>query len=156
MNLASSHAKIDGLLTRAGGLLQPVLLLCLRLGWGWGFFLAGQGKLLHLDKAAKFFAELGFPAPQLNVILAALVEGVGGLFLIAGLFSRITCVPLIVTMVVAYATAHRAELTGIFSQPDEFTGAAPFLYLLVALIILAFGPGRLSLDALIFQRGGAK
>jgi len=52
-------------------------------------------------------------------------------------------------MVVAYLTADRDKVTGIFQNPDAFVTAAPFLFLFAALIVLVFGPGKLSADALI-------
>lgn len=152
MNLPSAYRKVDGLFAAVGEFLQPVLLLVLRGWWGWEFFVAGKGKFLHLDKATAFFAKLDIPFPQLNTILAGSVECIGGLLLILGLGSRIVCVPLIFTMGVAYATAHKEELGAIFSEPDKFTGAAPFLFLLTAMIVFAFGPGRFSLDALLFKK----
>ena len=37
------------------------------------------------------------------------------------------------------------------SDPDKFTGATPFLFLFAVVIIFLFGPGKLSLDALVVQ-----
>jgi putative oxidoreductase len=55
-------------------------------------------------------------------------------------------------MLVAYITADREALFSIFSSPDKFMGAAPFTFLMASLIVLIFGPGLFSLDAL-FARG---
>jgi putative oxidoreductase len=153
MNVASSYHKLDGLLTTMGGWLQPVLLLVIRGWWGWSFFLTGKGKLMNLDQTAEFFGKLGIPAPKWNAIIAASTECGGGLLLLLGLGSRLVSVPLIFTMAVAYATAHREELGQIVSDTDKFTGANPFLFLLACLIVFAFGPGKLSLDYLIFKKG---
>jgi hypothetical protein len=59
-------------------------------------------------------------------------------------------------MIVAYVTADYEALTSIFSDPDKFVAAAPFPFLLSALVVLAFGAGAFSLDALIkrFAGGG--
>jgi hypothetical protein len=38
-----------------------------------------------------------------------------------------------------------------FSDPDKFVKADPFPFLFTALIILVFGPGLLSIDALMKQ-----
>jgi putative oxidoreductase len=56
---------------------------------------------------------------------------------------------------VAYWTADRDALNAIVSDPDKFVTAAPFLFLLAGLIVLAFGPGKLSLDALLGGKSGA-
>jgi putative oxidoreductase len=61
-------------------------------------------------------------------------------------------VPLIGVMLVAYATAEREALHAIFSDTDKFVSATPFLFLLASVIVLAFGPGKLSLDYLFFRR----
>jgi putative oxidoreductase len=147
MSLSSRCAQLEALLATIGGALQPVLLLLIRLWWGWSFFLTGKGKLLNLEKTTAFFMELGLPLPQLNAIVAGSVECFGGLLLLAGLFARPVSVPLAFTMLVAYATADREALQAIFSDPDKFTSAAPFLFLFAALIVLAFGPGKFSIDA---------
>ncbi len=152
MNLASAYARLNGLLTTLGRLTQPLLLLVLRLYWGWSFFQTGKGKLLHLDRITEFFASLHIPLPKLNAIMAGSVECGGGLLLMLGLASRVATVPLIFTLLVAYATAERDSLFAFFSDPDKFTDATPFLFLLAVVVIFAFGPGRLSLDAWLNAR----
>lgn len=129
--------------------LQSPLLLGMRLYWGWQFFLAGKGKLMNLDRTTEFFASLNLPMPHLNAIMAGSVECFGGLLLLLGLASRPISIPLTFTMIVAYLTAHNEQVRNIFASPDEFIKADPFLFLLTALIILAFGPGYFSLDNLI-------
>jgi putative oxidoreductase len=74
------------------------------------------------------------------------------LLLLVGLCSRLVSVPLAFTMLVAYFTADREALVGIFSEPDKFLAADPFLFLLTTLIVLAFGPGVFSLDWLIARK----
>lgn len=156
MNLSSGYNKLNGLLTTIGGWLQCVLLLVIRLWWGWSFFQTGKGKLMNLDKTAEFFGSLNIPLPKLNAIMAGSTECFGGLLLLVGLFSRVVSVPLIFTMFVAYATADKEALHSIFSDPDKFTGATPFLFLFACAIVFAFGPGKLSLDALFFKKGAGK
>jgi len=140
---------------RGAAHLQSPLLLVLRLYWGWNFFLTGKGKLLHLDRTAEYFAGLGIPLPKLNVVLAGGTECLGGLLLVVGLWSRVASVPLIFTLSVAYATAEHEALAAIFSDPDKFTSATPFLFLLAVVIVLAFGPGKLSLDHLRERRASS-
>jgi putative oxidoreductase len=136
--------------------LQSPFLLIIRLYWGWHFFLTGKGKLMHLDKTAGFFASLNIPAPKLNAIMAGSTECIGGLLLLLGLGSRIITVPLIFTMVIAYLTAESDAAHAIFSNPDKFVTAAPFLFLLTCVIVLIFGPGCFSLDAVIARTCGEK
>ena len=148
MNLRSLLDSFDGLAAR----LQSPLLFLLRAYWGWSFAQTGWGKLMHLERTANFFADLGLPAPKLNAIAAGSTECLGGLLLALGLFARPAAVPLTFTMIVAYATADKEALQAIFSDTDKFTGAAPFLFLLVSVLVLAFGPGKWSLDHLLASR----
>ena len=136
--------------------LQSPFLLIIRLYWGWQFFLTGKGKLTHLDKIADYFATLHIPMPKLNAALAGTTECVGGLLLLLGLGSRIITVPLICVLTVAYLTADTEAVRNIFSKPDAFLSADEFLFLLTAVIVLIFGPGIFSLDAIIARVRGQK
>ncbi len=137
------------LFVQFASMLQHPLLLVMRLYWGWQFFLTGKGKLGNIEGVTQFFDGLGIPMPMFNAYLVASLECVGGLLLLAGLGSRLIAIPLTIAMSVAYATAHREELSDIFSEPDKFLNAAPFLFLLTCVIVLIFGPGAFSLDAVI-------
>jgi putative oxidoreductase len=135
---------------------QPVLLLALRLYFGYGFVKAGLGKLEDVETTAGFFADWGIPLPTLNVYLAGTTECVGGLLLLLGFASRVVTIPLIGTMLVAYATAHKEVVQALWSNPNLFVKAPPFLYLLTALLVLCFGPGTISIDGLIKYWFGRK
>jgi putative oxidoreductase len=154
MQLTDRLARLQSLAAAAGDHLRAPLLLGMRLVWGWQFFATGRGKLANLDRTADFFGSLGIPAPHLNAAMAGATECVGGLLLLAGLGARLVSVPLAATMIVAYLTAHRDSVKTIVSDPDTFFAQAPFLFLLTSLIVLAFGPGALSVDALLARRRG--
>lgn len=140
------------LLARGASLLQSPLLLLVRLYWGWSFIVAGWGKLQNHAQAAEYFASLHIPLPGVNAWLASATECGGGALLLLGLASRLTALPLICTMAVAYLTAERERLQSFFSDTDKFTGAAPFLFLYAAVLILVFGPGCFSIDHLLARR----
>jgi putative oxidoreductase len=135
--------------------LQPVLPLFLRLYFGWGFFKAGLGKLQNIDSTAEYFTGLDIPLPTLNAYMAGATECLGGLLLLLGVGSRVVTIPLICTMLVAYLTQHIEELRPLWTlkdgsyNPAPFFKAAPFPYLLTALIVLLFGPGVFSVDRLL-------
>jgi putative oxidoreductase len=151
MKLRPLLDKFDGL----ASLLQSPLLLVIRLYWGWSFAQTGWGKLTHLDKTTAFFESLNLPMPKLNAIAAGTTETLGGILLALGLCARPAAVPLIFTMIVAYVTADNEALHAIFSDPDKFVSAAPFLFMLAALVVLAFGPGKLSVDHLLGRKKSA-
>ena len=157
MNIASLYSKLNDLLASLAGWLRSPFLFLIRFYWGWRFCQDGWGKFHHLERVTKYFGEdLHIPLPMFNAILASAVECAGGMLLLLGLGGRLVPVPLIATMVVAYLTAERAALSAIFSDTDKFTAADPFLFLLAAVIIFIFGPGKLSLDALVGQKSTAE
>ncbi|MEA2570310.1 MAG: putative oxidoreductase [Acidobacteriota bacterium] len=143
------EAWYDLLATKVFDRLRDPLLLVLRLFIGWQFYVTGRGKLEHIDRIVDFFTNLGIPAPALNAHFIAWLETVGGVLLFIGLASRLIALPLSIAMIVAFATADHDALSKMFTEPDGFTAAAPFPFLIVSLIVLAFGPGRFSVDWLI-------
>lgn len=141
--------RLYDLVMRGFDLLRSPLLLVLRLMFGYQLFQTGKGKLDNIDRFVGFLTHLGIPMPAFNAHFVASLECVGGLLLMLGLASRLISIPLTVNFVVAYLTADHDAVVNFFKDQDAFTNAAPFLFLLTALVILAFGPGRLSLDAII-------
>jgi putative oxidoreductase len=132
-----------------GNSLRSPLLLIIRLYWGSQFFLTGKGKLMNLSRTTQFFESLGIPLPHVQAILAACTECFGGLLLLLGLASRLTSIPLVILLMVAYFTADIDRVHAIFSDPDKFVTADEFLFLFATVIVFAFGPGAFSIDALI-------
>jgi putative oxidoreductase len=145
LSLAAAGRRV--ILTVAGRLawLPPILS---RICVGWLFMQTGWGKLHDLPRVAEFFRELGIPAPELQAPFAATAEFVCGTLILAGLATRLATVPLIVTMIVAIATARRADLSGI----ADLFGFVEYLYILLLLWIGVAGPGPLSLDRLVAPR----
>lgn len=137
------------LLIASGAALQSPFLLGLRLYFFWQLFLTGQGKLANIGKVSEFFASLGIPLPTLNAYFIGSLECFGSLLLIIGLASRPLALLVLLSMTVAYLTADFEAVSGIFSDPDKFVKADPFPFLLTALIVFLFGPGRFSVDALL-------
>lgn len=137
-------------------LLQSPLLLVMRLYWGWQFFQTGKGKLMNHEKVTGFFQSLHIPLPSFNGYLVGTTECVGGLLLLIGLGSRLVSLPLIFSLTIAYITADSEAVKSIFSDPDKFTGATPFLFMMACVIILAFGPGKFSVDWLLEKKIAGK
>ena len=133
------------------GFLPSLVLLIIRLYWGWQFFLTGKGKLMNLEKVTGFFQSLGIPLPHAQALLAGATECFGGLLLLAGFCSRLISIPLTILLTVAYLTADLDRVKVIFSDPDKFLTADEFLFLFVVVLVFAFGPGKFSIDWL-FKR----
>jgi putative oxidoreductase len=148
--------KYYRLLIRASSSLQSPFMLAVRLYWGWQFMQTGWGKLTNIGKIVHYFTDLGIPAPALNAYFVSGLEFGGGLLLLLGLGSRLIALPLAVDMIVAYILADRDALFSIISNPDKFTAAAPYTFLIASLLVLIFGPGSLSLDTLLAARVRAR
>lgn len=144
--------RLYRLLIRAGDSLQPVFLLAVRLYWGWQFSEDGWGKLHNLSRVTDFFSSLGLPAPGLTAAFIGGLELVGGVLLAIGLGSRLIALLLTGNMLMAYITADREALFSVFSDPDKFTAASPYTYLFASVIVLVFGPGKLSVDAWLAKK----
>jgi putative oxidoreductase len=95
---------------------------------------------------------MGIP-PVLSV-LSILAESAGSLFLLLGLFSRISAFGLAVTMIVAALTSHMQY--GFFMN---WSGTAPgegfefhILYIAIALAVLMKGAGAFAIDSILAER----
>jgi len=146
------RGKVAGWLAPQRIALESLVLLIIRLYWGWEFFLTGRGKLSDLEKPAQFFQSLGIPFPHQQAILVGITECVGGLFLLVGLASRLISVPQMILLTVAYLTADIDKFKMIFSDPDKFLAADEFLFLFAVVLVFVFGPGRFSLDWLFTRK----
>lgn len=147
--------KLSNLYRRiAAGLssLQSPMLLAVRLYWGFQFAQTGWGKLHNLAKIAGFFASLNIPAPGFAAPAISLLEFVGGILLMLGLFSRPIAFLLACNMFVAYWTADHEALTSVFSDPGKFYVADPYTFLFVSLMVLIFSSGFFAVDTLIAKR----
>ncbi len=133
---------------KAANALSWIPLTGTRLALGWVFVQSGWGKLHNLPQAVEYFANLGIPAPQIQAPFVAGVELVGGLLLLAGLFTRFASVPLAITMVIALLTAKRGDI----ASAGDLYGTVEFLYLLGFGTLAAFGAGLLSVDEILVRR----
>jgi putative oxidoreductase len=134
----------------AGSNLQSVTLLLFRLAWGWMLLEAGSGKLMHPEKVANFFSSLHIPMPLFSAYLCGGTECVGGALLLLGFGTRLIALPLIFNFLVAFITADRDDVIHLFTQkPDGLINFDAFPYLMMVILMLAFGPGKISIDHLL-------
>ena len=125
-----------------------------RLVIGQAFISTGWGKLHSLEKVTGFFTSLGIPAPGLNAMFIATLEFIGGILLVIGLATRPIAALLGCTMLVALLTADKADFitafNGVFGAGDKgLTDVTPLVYGIFLAWLLLYGPGLLSLDALV-------
>ncbi len=142
-------SKCYGLLVCLGRILQPFLLLAIRLFWGYLFIQTGLEKLSNPGSTAEYFQSLNIPASHITVYLVAGLEVLCGALIIIGLASRLAAIPLIAITVTAYLTAHVAVFKEVLAHPEAITKEPPFNFLLAALIVFCFGPGLFSIDAIV-------
>ena len=122
-------------------------LLLLRLVFGAALMLHGFPKIQH----ATSWMGPGAPVPGYLQFLAAFSEFFGGLAFITGLLTPIAALGVAATMLTALITVH-------FKHGDPFVTLhgesfeSPLEYLTLAVALILTGPGRLSLDALLFGR----
>ena len=120
-------------------------LLLLRLAVGFMMLTHGYGKLLTLigDDPIKFADPIGI-GETASLILAVFAEFFCSVFLIFGFATRLSAIPLIVTMLVAVLIVH---------APDAFgRKELPLLYAAVFFAILIAGAGKYSVDNLVFKK----
>jgi putative oxidoreductase len=146
-NTLAQIRKSYDFFVRAVSSLQSPFLAIVRVYWGWQIAQNGWGKLHNLAHVTEFFASLGLPAPGPTATFVATFEFVGGILLAVGLLSRIAALGLVIDMTVAYITADREAFLSFFSDPNKFAAADPFVFFFIGLLILIFGPGKISLDA---------
>jgi putative oxidoreductase len=137
------------------GWLGSVGLLLLRLVMGAAFVLHGMGKIQH--PLNWMGPDAGMPAAL--QALAAVAEFGGGLALVGGLLTRLGSLGISCVMVVALAAVHVRLGQPFVAVHGGPSFELPAVYLACAIMLLLLGPGRFSLDALVFGKllgGGAK
>ncbi len=136
-------------LVKVSSNLQSLFLLWMRLTWGHQFFMAGMGKLAHIPEVIQSFTALGIKNAVFHAHLVGWVEALGGICLIAGFASRLVSIPLAITMITALGTAHAEPLAHFrfLREPSSLVHETPYPFLITSLLVLFFGPGRISIDA---------
>ena len=114
-------------------------LLLLRVGSGLMMLSHGWPKLADFgDKLTTFKDPLGL-GPAVSLQLAVFSEFFCAILLVLGLFTRLSLIPLIITMAVAAFIVHAADP---FASQEK-----ALLFLLIFVVQLLLGPGKYSIDA---------
>jgi putative oxidoreductase len=119
---------------------RSVLAITIRFAAGVVFVSFGIGKFTDHASEVMSFTHYGVPIAGGSVWGVGLVETVGGLMLVLGLFTRWASAVLAGDMIGVVATAGRVD-GGLLNL-----GLAPLLFVGMLVLVL-IGPGPLSLDA---------
>jgi putative oxidoreductase len=115
---------------------RPHLLAILRIMTALLFLAHGTAKLLG-------FPDIGMSVPLISLAgLAGVIEIVGGVLLVLGLFTRPVAFILAGEMAVAYFMAHAPQ--GFFPLANQ--GDSAVLFCFIFLYLVAAGPGAWSID----------
>ena len=117
-----------------------LLILALRLFFGILFFSHGLEKMMNFNELSYSYPSVFGFGSYMTLMLSIFSEFACSIFLVAGLLVRITVIPMIAAMAVAFFDIH----DGMF--PD---GELSLIYLVLFVILYITGPGRYSFDYLI-------
>lgn len=120
-----------------------LLILCLRLFFGILFFNHGLDKLASVDQLADTFPDVTGLGSYMSLIVSIFCEFCCSLFLIVGLLVRITVIPMMISMAVAFFVVH----CGMVAE-----GELALIYLFMFAILYVTGPGKFSIDYLIDRK----
>lgn len=90
-----------------------------------------------------FLRDIHCPAPVFMGYFAKVTEMLGAILLALGLFTTFATIPLMVIMVV---------ITAGMNNWNIFNGELTFLFFLLFLLFLFNGPGKWSLDYVLFDK----
>jgi putative oxidoreductase len=104
------------------------------------------------------FIKWGVPMPRVNVYISGVTELAGGILLMLGLGTRLISVPLVFNFIVAIVAASRNEIANAFRTKgiqdgwDQIVNDTAFPFLIMSLVMLAFGAGIFSIDDLLGRK----
>jgi putative oxidoreductase len=140
--------------------LEEFAVLLARISLGVFFAISGGNKLFVASQHKLMYDTIvgaGIPFPQFMTYFVSSVEFVCGCLLIIGLLSALCCIAFIIDMIVAITTVQLANIAkglSVVDWLDDFLYLPEVMYIIIFLLLIAFGPGRLSVDHWIAARSG--
>jgi putative oxidoreductase len=131
-------------------------MLIARLSAGTLFALSGSGKLFvpsRRDEMLRTLRDAGIPAPEMNAIFVSSVEFLFGILLVLGFLTPLCCLTLSGVMVVALGTTilPRIKAPSLASWLGSVLYLPEVLYLVILVWLFLSGPGRFSVDYLMWS-----
>ena len=120
-------------------------LLIMRVGIAYSMiYLHGYPKLVNFSEFSSVFADPIGVGNSVSLGLVLFAEFFCSLFLIIGLFTRLSCIPLIITMIV---------VTWIINGGKDFIfQEKSYIYLIAYISLMISGGGQFSIDYLIKRK----
>lgn len=159
--------SIDSILNRG----QDISLLSLRLILAYSFYGPAMGKLDDISAVAVWFDSIGIALPTLNAYMATATELLGVLLLTIGLGVRYIAIALIVVLLVAIATVHGVNGFALLNEGLSWSNAyvngemvegtivglnngyeIVFYYILMLIVLVTHGGGRIGLDYFVDKK----
>ncbi|WDE95925.1 DoxX family protein [Lentisphaera profundi] len=136
--------------TKDDKLSVDMALLLARLAFGGSMLMAhGWPKLQNFTLVSEKFPSLFGLSSSTCLGLAVFAEFFCSILLILGLTSRFALSQLIATMAVGVYFHTTVLKQQLFDAPGKPSGELPFIYLMIFIILMILGSGRVSLDAVI-------
>lgn len=122
---------------------SSLLILAVRLVFGVLFFIHGLDKMMNFNLLVDNYPSVFGFGSYMTLMVSIFCEFCCSLFLIAGLLVRLTVIPMMIAMAVAFFDVH----DGMFPE-----GELALIYLIMFIILYITGPGKFSIDYLIDKK----
>ena len=152
----STIERLARIAYKALGALSFLPPLLARLVIGYSFYVAGSPKYTNPANFVDLFKDWGIPMPELNVFVVGRLECFGGVLIMVGLATRPVAAMLGGSMLVAVFTAHHDQFFDMLAKHSDLTDISPIYLGLFMLYFLVYGPGEVSLDAVLKWAFGIK
>jgi putative oxidoreductase len=115
--------------------------LVLRLGLGILMIPHGYNKLQHFTERAQTFTNPFHLSSPVSLVLVIFAEFFCSCLVVLGLFTRLACIPLIITTIVIVFYSNHGNVFG--------KGELGAVYLMGYIALILLGPGNVSVDRLM-------
>jgi len=121
-----------------------VAALLLRLIVGGLFIRYGYNKVMAYDQILPMFGDIIGIGAKLSFNLVIFAELFCGFLVLMGIFTRLSIIPIFITMAVAFFIAQAKDAFDV--------KALAFVFLFLSIVIFVLGSGKYSVDRLMYKK----